>query len=841
MRDRLKLVGYAILAMTIALLLQLNQGLAQQVPASTQLIQQGKDLYQAGRFAEAATAWQQASSLDEIQRGDRLKQAQLLNYLSLAYQQLNQWQPANSSIATSLTLLQPCADNSCRGATSAQLLLAQALNTQGSLQLAQGQAEEALKTWQQAAKTYAQANNEMGRLGSLINQAQAQQSLGLYLQARKTLTTVAQALQAQSNVSLQLTGLRSLGNVLRLVGDLDQSRQVLEQSLTIAQKHTSPERSAILLSLGNTARAQRDTPAALSFYQQAATLAATPLIQVQAQLNQLSLLVGTDRQTEIQSQVQPLYAQLSQLPVSRSSIYAHVNLAQTLQRLPNQTTAAAQLLATAVQQSRRLGDRRAESYALGYLAKQYEQTQQWSDAQTVTEQALLIAQTLDAADIAYQWQWQLGRILRVRGNTSAALTAYDGAFKTLNSLRSDLVALNPDVQFSFRDSVEPVYREYVDLLLNNHPNPATLKQARTVIESLQLAELANFFRSTCLEGQTVAIEDIDQTAVAVIYPIILADRLAVILSLPQQPLQYYSTPIAQTQVESTLEQLRQFLEKPFTAPEGRVLGYQVYDWLMRPLEPMLTQSRVQTLVFVLDGALRNVPMAALYDGNQYLVEKYSIALAPGLQLLSPTPVRQIQLQTLAAGLTQERHGFVALEGVDRELKRIQSQVPSKVLVDQAFTSQTLQQQIDSSPYPVVHLATHGQFSSNADETFLLAWDRPIKVHEMRDLLRARQRGRSQPIELLVLSACETAEGDSRAALGLAGMAVQAGARSTLASLWNLDDESGAELASEFYRKLTAGAISKAEALRQTQLSMLKNPDYRHPIHWAPYVLVGNWL
>jgi CHAT domain-containing protein len=520
----------------------------------------------------------------------------------------------------------------------------------------------------------------------------------------------------------------------------------------------------------------------------------------------------------------------------------------------------AQLLATAIQQAKNLGDSRAESYALGNLGKLYEQTQQWSNAQKLTEQALLLAQAMNASDISYQWQWQLGRILKAKGEIEPATAAYNVAFNTLQSLRTNLVAINQDVQFSFRESVEPVYRQLVDLLLQPPPAPpyqggaggvssqregepsqAHLKQARDVIESLQLAELDNFFRTACLEGQAVPIEQIAHTEAAVIYPIILEDRLDVILSLPQQPLRHYAIPVSQQKVEDVLGQLRVNLEKPYTTPEGKSLAQQVYDWLLRPIEADLTQSQVKTLVFVLDGGLRNVPMAALYDGKQYLVEKYAIALTPGLRLLNPKPLKQEKLKALLGGLTEQRHGFVALLNVNRELDEIKSEVPSQVLLNQSFTSSALQQQLDSVPFSIVHLATHGQFSSDPEKTFILAWDKPINVNELKDLLRRKDETGLGAIELLVLSACETAEGDKRAALGLAGVAVQAGARSTLASLWTVDDESGARLISQFYRELATRTVTKAEALRQAQLSLLRDPDYRYPALWAPYVIVGNWL
>lgn len=145
------------------------------------------------------------------------------------------------------------------------------------------------------------------------------------------------------------------------------------------------------------------------------------------------------------------------------------------------------------------------------------------------------------------------------------------------------------------------------------------------------------------------------------------------------------------------------------------------------------------------------------------------------------------------------------------------------------------------PFSVVHLATHGQFSSQADQTFILACPKPIYVDELSGLLQSTAPSQGNALELLVLSACETATGDRRAALGLAGVAVRAGARSTMASLWSLDDESSTLLMSQFYRELTDAKVNKAEALRRAQLAALHSRYYGHPMYWSGWVLVGTWL
>jgi CHAT domain-containing protein/tetratricopeptide (TPR) repeat protein len=835
-----------------------QNAIVQNIPDAEALEQQGRTLYEAEQFSEAVRLWQQAVDAFKA-RNDELNAAMTLSNLSLAYQQLGQWQEAEEASTKSLNLLER--DRNLSDSKERAQILAQSLDVRGRLQLSRGQAEAALSTWQKAESIYARVGDEAARIRNLINQAQALQVLGHYRQALHILTQLKQTLQNLPDSALKATGLRSLGNILRLVGDLGESRQVLEQSLQVAQSLKSPQAvSDTLLNLGNTARAQADNKAALEYYQQAAAASTSPIKGIQAHLNQLSLLLETKQLTTAQSLLPKIQPIITQLPPSRKAVYARINFAQSLMRLKqNMTTDSpseleiAQLLSGAIAQAKSLKDPRAESYALGTLGGLYEQTQQLADAGDLTQQALLIAQAIAAPDIAYQWQWQLGR-LKAGDDIKAALTAYDEAFKTLQSLRGDLVAINPDIQFSFRESVEPVYRQFVDLLLRPQifpyqgeeqevQNQNNLQKAREVIEALQLAELDNFFREACLapKQQLDAVVDKQAPTAAIFYPIILPDRLEVILKLPQQPLRHYATLIPQAKVENTIEQLRQELTQPFAVRETQSLSQQVYNWLIQPILTELRTSKSETLVFVLDGSLRNIPMAALYDGKQYLVENYSIALAPGLQLVDPKPLKQEQLKALTAGLTQARLGFSALPNVERELEQIESEVPSQVLLNEQFTSAAFQDRVNSRSFPVVHLATHGQFSSNVDKTFILAWDKPIKVNELNDLLRTRDESRPDTIELLVLSACQTAKGDKRAALGLAGIAVRAGARSTVASLWSINDESTSLLMSQFYQELANQSLSKAEALRRAQLVLLKNPQYQRPLYWSPFVLIGNWL
>ncbi|WP_244329295.1 CHAT domain-containing protein [Tolypothrix sp. PCC 7910] len=877
----MKRIKRFVVLMAIALLLSMTSpGLAQvtniaQVP-SLSVEQQARNSYAKGQFTEAAQLFQQAAKGYQAAK-DPIRQALSLSNLSLCYQQLGQWDDANRAITESVDILNTIKDTKAEKS----LALAQALDIRGGLQLARGQAEAAFKSWEGATSLYSQLNKPNKALTSQVNQAQAFQNLGLYKKAISLLETALKLPQIYNNNIEQLkpaiekvaatpetaTALRTLGESLRVVGSFDPANLILSRSLAIAQQLKLPEIVTLnQISLGNLTRAQIslnkankteiDPQTALNYYQQAAA-SGIPDLKVQAQVNQLSLLVETKQLDAAKALLPQVQQQIAALPASRSAIASRVNLAQTMIQMQKQAVGQidweeiAKLLAIAVKQAKDLGDVRIQADAIGSLGHVYEQKQQWADAEKLTQQAVQLGQQINAGDIAYRWQWQLGRVLKAQDKTESAIAAYKEAVGTIKSLRADLAAANPDLQFSFREAVEPIHRQLVALLVESNQKD-NLKTARDVIEGLQLVELDNFFREACLNGNPAQIDQVDRKA-AVIYPIILENQLAIIASLPNsqnkaetkdsRDFRYYKTPISRDEIEKRASRLRRSLNQDTVLDLTLPQLQKMYDLVVRPEAEDLAASQVETLVFVLDGVLRNIPIAALHDGKQYLVEKYSIALTPGLQLLAPRSLKQERLGALVGGLSEARSGFEALPNVEQEVKKIKSELPAEVLINQKFTSSAFQSQIAAVSFPIVHLATHGQFSSQADETFILTWDGKIKVNELSGVLKTVEVSRSNSLELLVLSACETAAGDDRSALGLAGVAVRSGARSTVATLWRVDDQATAQLMSNFYDQLVKAkqtGISKAEALRLAQIAILKNPDYQSPYFWGAFVLLGNW-
>ena len=861
----LLLIVFIIVGLSISLFPSLYQGvpvLATATATSNSIVEaesaaeleaRGKYFYSIAQFERAVELWQQAIEMYDAE--DILSRARVLSNLALAQSQLGDRLSANANVTSSLNLL----DRDTEPNPSERIrVLAQVTNNRGIIQLNQGKVEEAIDSWQQARANYERIDDKLGTIRTAINQSSAFKQLGLYRRALKSITEVEDSLSQLPDSTIKVAGLKSYGDILRLLGQNRRSQSVLEQSLAVASRLELPlERVRILLILGSTYRASnRDR--AWEIYERGSTICQQERdclssdLPLQVYLAKLNFLSNTPNWQQSITLIPAIKAEFAHLPSNRANLDRKINFASNLLELTHKTeentaqseilefSQIVELLQDIRQQAKTIDYRKAQSYSLGLLGKIYEE-RDWYQAQQYTERALILAQGLDAPEINYLWQWQLGRIQQALKDRTQAIAHYSQAVELLKSLSQDLVAVDPDVQYSFRNSVEPVYRGLVSLLLEpdtEEISQANLEGAREVIESLQLAELNNFFREACLEARVVNIDNVDRQA-AVIYPIVLSDRLEVILSLPDRPLKHYTTKITQEELETIVEQFRYNLvirsRRDFYRPARKL-----YDLVIRPVLKDLSQSQIETIVFVPDGIFRNLPFSALYDGRHYLIEDYSIALTPGLQLLNPQPLRSEKLKTVAAGLTKGIRGFSPLKYVNSELTEIKDTVDSVVLLDRDFTSDALYQEIESTDYPVVHIATHGQFSSSIEDTFLLAWDEQIDINELNRILQTRT-GRENAIELLVLSACETATGDSRAALGMAGMAVRAGARSTLATLWSVNDRATAELMSDFYHQLSDKHLPKAEAIRQAQLSLLKNPWHRHPFYWAAYVLLGNWL
>jgi len=538
-------------------------------------------------------------------------------------------------------------------------------------------------------------------------------------------------------------------------------------------------------------------------------------------------------------------------PAARATLL--MNVARSYARLASLRAAsrgdrrrAAQLLEQAAALAASDADARMSSYAHGYLGALYEDSGRLGEARTLTRRALFEAGRARSADALYRWQWQLGRIERAAGNPEAALASYRKAAATLAALCAELAAQPGDAAFAFRSEMEPVYLELVDLLLRRAAAPGEpaarqswLGEARDAYEALKAAELRDYFGDECLDAQRKVTPE-QVPGAAVLYPILLPDRVELLVS-SAAGIAVQRAPVDRATLESEVRSFRQLVTKRTTRQYQPAAG-RLYDWLIRPVLPSLAGRGIATLVVVPTGVLRTIPFTALRDEQtgQFLIEQLAVAIAPGLTLTDPRPIRRDQVALLALGVTEAVQGYPALPRVADEIATVQATFPGVKLLDRDFSVERLEAEMAKQPFDIVHVASHGEFVSEASQSFLLTHDGTLSMDRLAALVGRTRFRAERPLELLALTACQTAAGDERAALGLAGVALRAGARSALATLWSVNDESAMQLVTRFYRELGEGT-SRAQALQRAQLELLRGRVFEHPGYWSAFLLISSWL
>ncbi|MCU0535167.1 MAG: CHAT domain-containing protein, partial [Hydrococcus sp. Prado102] len=316
--------------------------------------------------------------------------------------------------------------------------------------------------------------------------------------------------------------------------------------------------------------------------------------------------------------------------------------------------------------------------------------------------------------------------------------------------------------------------------------------------------------------------------------VILNDKTYLILQRPDGQLHRYQININSDELTQRVRQWRDSLEDVFNH-QYLIESQALYEILIRPLEAELQASDPQFLIFIPDGILRNIPLAALHDGKQFLVEKYPIAVSLGFNLTFAKPAER-KLSSLTFGLTKAKPPFQQeLPDVAKETQAVQAILGGNQFMNEEFSWKNFREQLLNNESPIVHLATHGIFTGTVERSFLQTFNRPITLTDLESLLNKSQ----QTIELLTLSACQTAAGNDRSVLGMSGVALRSGVKSLLGSLWFSNDAASTELIADFYRHLKQGA-TKAEALQKAQKAQISN-QISHPGIWSNLVLVGNWL
>jgi CHAT domain-containing protein len=653
---------------------------------------------------------------------------------------------------------------------------------------------------------------------------------------------------------------------------------------------TARARASAALDLGNLHLARQDQVQAEAAWTQA--LQQDPgdaELALAVELNRTRLAAPAGRLHRLQAAA----AALGQLPAGPVRMRHSLHIADQARALgPTGTQLALSMYLAGRDAALSAADDALAAEAYDGLGALYEQQGLLEDALRLTERGLRHAARVAEHELAVPLEWRAGRLARARGNDTQALAAFRRAVEHVEAVRADLPVQYIDGRSSFRDTLEPVYLGLTDLLLrkslqvDGDARSALLRQARDTVELIKQTELEDYLRDRCsLGGARRTAGLAPPPATAIYYPVILPDRLALLVETPQG-IHLVNVPV--TGRELRLAVLN-FVAALRAGGGYRQQAERLYDWLLRPVQPLLDSQGVRTLVVVPDGVLRLLPLGALHDGQDFAIQHWAVATAPGLTMtLSgppdgrpvralmagmsvpgpvldklPQPIISAMLETppdpvqARAGGTQARTApgpatpavrdalreALALPGVRREVQDIGRVLTGTALLDQRFTLAALRAELARHDHEVVHIASHGVFGDSADSTFIMTYDELLTLDGLQQLLAGRPRNARQ-VELITLSACQTAEGDDRAPLGMSGTALKAHARSAMGTLWVVSDDATQQLMAGFYRRMVAarasGQGSKIDALRAAQLALIEQPAFSHPYFWAPFILVGDW-
>ncbi len=887
---------------SIGICLLFGQVVSAQTQNASVLVEQGIKYYDAGNFPQAVKHWQEA--LHQYKNNPSAT-AVVNENLARAYQQIGENKAAIASLEAAIrdygaveniqqvgrmkSELAQVYSNLGQPRKAIALLCGQLVDKSQSYE---NQPSQEIKCTPESAQQIAtKYNDKRGQVAALGILGEAYRLIGSYDQAIKYLD-IAQFVTPEYKFLV----LNSLGNAYKSRGQLRE----LQADSAMKAGISSKEQELTQKSLDDYSRAYQYFQDSIKF----AHNEKQALAEMRGLLNLIQLASQTNKSKfindeEFNKTLKYALKVLKDLPDSATKVYGEIDLA-SLQRDAKGTSPfiycptglilsgdneALNLLENSVLTSKRLQDNRLISYANGALGHFWECRKDNEKALKYTQSAIIAAdRKLSAKDSLYLWEWQAGRILDEQNRKQEAIASYQRAFDTLEDIRQDILTAERDVQFDFRDVVRPLYRTLaqsrLDLLgvgaITDERRAKELSKVVNTIDALKLAELQNYFGNDCilsglnpkpvgelLEDNSVAFKN-----TGFLSSIILNGKTGILLQLPNQastfkwiedPNQQGTNKIVSNDtLQKKIAEFRKGLISKEEINYDTTIAAQLYDWMIRPFAEDIKPEKVKTLVFIQDGFLRSVPMAALYDSQQkkYLVETYAVATTPSLRITKPKLRERSTQKALILGLTQkatiEGKTFDQLFAVPNEVNAVESIFPNHTpLLDDNFIPKNFQQKLDQTKYPIVHIASHAQFGIIPEDTFIVTGkNQKLTISQLETSLQ-NFNNKSDSVELLTLTACETAVGDDRATLGLAGVALQVGVKSAIASLWSVTDQSTSELVKTFYTNYRNPGMSIAQALQTAQIRMINakklppsediNPMYDHPAYWAPMIAIGNWL
>jgi CHAT domain-containing protein len=723
----------------------------------------------------------------------------------------------------------------------------------------------AVPAWETALGSIEKDRNPGLYLNAVVQLANAYQAGGFHTKALTRLKEALPLAERCKELGSKALLFSSLGDLCLSLGEPDPSLDFLGKAVKAARgANNDAVLAQVMLNVGNFYQVHNNPEEATAAYEESLELAEAPgeypaRLRVKVLINMMRVHMGLEKESEVWAVLDRAIMEMGNIAPSRDKAMDLMALNLLIRKFAQQHSVPTpqgsgnklirisfELLDEAKKIGLKSGDNRILSSAYGYLGQLYETQNRLKEALRLTGHATSFAAKENLADLLYLWQWQMGRLFKALGNHEEAVESYLVALETLQPIRHLFYRGIRSSRDVFDTRVKPVYLELADLYLeqaktlgNESSRQKKLEHVMKLMDQMKTVELENYFEDECIAGIKKKESKVKRPSnVAMMYPVLLPDRLVLLWEFADGIKQI---PV-HVEAERVRETIRKFRKQLQTRQSNQYLKYarKLYGWLIHPAAAELKKRKIGTLVIAPDDLLRSIPFSALHDGNRFLVEKYAIATIPAITHTDLSLQEWKKAATIVCGLSQGVQGFPPLPGVLEELKNIREITGARtVLKNETYTLDNLTQSLRHENHAVIHLATHGVFGGRAEDTFLLTFDNKLTLDGLRELIQMR-RFREQQMELLVLSACQTALGDERASLGLAGVAVKAGVRSVIASLWYIDDEAASYMVEEFYRQLHMEKVCKAKALQNAQKMLISKKRFHHPAYWSPFLLIGNW-
>jgi CHAT domain-containing protein/Tfp pilus assembly protein PilF len=814
--------------------LAISKEVGDKATEGTTLNNIGLVYHQQGQYPKALEFYQQALAIRK-QVGDKATEGTTLNNIGLVYHQQGQYPKALEFYQQALAIAKQIGDSSGEGVT---------LTGIGLVYYNLGQYPKALEFYQQALTIRKEVGDKAGEGTTLNNIGGVYDSLGQY---PKALEFYQQALAIRKEVGDKAgegTTLNNIGSVYDKLGQYPKALEFYQQALAIHKEvGNKPMEGTTLNNIGAVYDKLGQYPKALEFYQQA--LAILKEIGDSSgeggTLNNIGYLLNAQKQPELAivffkqsvSTYETIRQQLRVLPKEQQQSYTET-IAGTYRTLAdlllkqNRILEAQQVLDLLKIQEIEdyLRNVRGTGQKLYELPPEREILAKYNELQQSTialGKELTQLRKIPEPSRTPQQQQRIAQLVKLQEDLNEQFNAFTS--------RADVVALVKQLS-------PQIIRQTVDL---------------SQLDSLR--------------------DDLRGLDAVILYPLVLEDRLELVITTPNSPPLRRTVNVKREDLNRTIAEFRQVLQNP--GKDAKPIAQQLYTWLIKPLENDLKLAGVKTIIYSPDAQLRYIPLAALHDGNQWLVQRYKINNITAKSLTDFTSKPQPQPRVLAGAFVQGTYNvklgddtltFSGLTYAGKEVENLVSLIPNSTkLFDKQFSRDATTSKMNE--YNIVHMATHAAFVPGAaTDSFILFGNGDTAT--LKDI----EKWSLNNVDLVVLSACETGLGgkfgeNGEEVLGLGYQFQNRGVRATIASLWQVDDGGTQALMDAFYAFLENGNSTKAEALRQAQTALITG-DFQalgekrgiavrerirngvpvkvqsrlsHPYYWAPFILIGNGL